>query len=362
MERGVSNLGAETGCLRRSRPRLGPPGLLIWVAVTACADSAEESSPPDPGLADEQSVFIQPFRECRPAVAGDDSGSEICTWNAIAGATAEGHRFSDFAECGVVLTQRPYYPVPAYDGLDDDELRMEDPDYVRELDWVREQVNATGCACCHSSDAPDGPSRWSSDASGNWVRTMNDRDVALLADWLGTEMFGRFPPEDNNGFVRDGGIPSTDPERALRFFEEELAYRGRVPEDFDGQPPTGLPLVEQATFVPEPCGADEGVGRDGLVRWSGGPARYIYVMDEGSDNPTVPPNLDLPEGTLWRLDVPHTGVPLHSGAVEFGNPPDGLTQRFPTQGRPSELVPGRSYYLYVTQDVFRPITRCVFEY
>ena len=86
----------------------------------------------------------------------------------------------------------------------------------------------------------------------------------------------------------------------------------------------------------------------------------MYVLEKGSANPTVPPNLDLPAGTLWRLDVPYEGKPIRSG-ISYGVVPDGVTQRMPEAGaKPQALVTGTEYYLYVLADVGIPITRCTF--
>ncbi len=85
------------------------------------------------------------------------------------------------------------------------------------------------------------------------------------------------------------------------------------------------------------------------------------MLDQGSANPGVPPNLDLPTGTRWRLDVPPTGTPVASG-VTYGRTPTGATQRFPAEGSPQPLVAGSTYYLYVLLDVGIPLTRCTFVY
>lgn len=86
------------------------------------------------------------------------------------------------------------------------------------------------------------------------------------------------------------------------------------------------------------------------------------VLSADATSPTVPPNLDLPEGTRWRLDVPADGTPLESGAVRYDEVPAATSQRFPESGTPDALVPGETYYLYVTQDVGIPLTRCLFTY
>jgi hypothetical protein len=85
----------------------------------------------------------------------------------------------------------------------------------------------------------------------------------------------------------------------------------------------------------------------------------VFVLSAGSRAPTVYPNLDLPEGTVWRLDVPAAGAPLVSGTVKYGVVPDGLRQRFPATGAPAALEPGRQYFLYVSADQMVPITRCL---
>jgi hypothetical protein len=103
-----------------------------------------------------------------------------------------------------------------------------------------------------------------------------------------------------------------------------------------------------------------GVDAAGKVTWQGGGARYVYVLDLGSENPGVPPNLDLPAGTRWRVDIPPDGDPLKSGAVTYGATPGGAAQAFPKSGAPAALAPGQGYYLYVLRDVAVPITRCTF--
>ncbi len=343
-----------------------------WLMATfalACSHCTQETEPqsPDAGFAPSSQVFIQPTRRCQAPLEGQEPGQspggEVCTWQGIAGATEEGRSFRDYADCEIVRTQRPYYPMPpAADGSKEDP-RMEDEDYLEELAWVRGQIDASGCSCCHSNAAPKGPVRWTIDVPGNWMQTLSDRDVAALADLISTEMFGRFPPDQNNNFIRAGGIPSTDPQRAINFFTQELNYRGLSAENFVNAPPTGGPLLEQEAFEPQPCQHGEGVRSDGTIFWQGGPARYIYVLETRSKNPTVPPNLDIPEGILWRLDVHHTAGPLAPGKVSYGDSSrSGTNQKYPLKGAAPELESGRQYYLYISRDVVQPITRCLFTY
>jgi hypothetical protein len=188
-----------------------------------------------------------------------------------------------------------------------------------------------------------------------------DSGLALGAGWVDSSAFGAFDPTDNNGFDRvHSGFPTTDPARMKAFFVAELAHRGKTQADFPNAPAFGGPLVDQQRFKPSACAKGEGVGSDGKLHWTGGPARYVWVLDAESANPTVPPNLDLPTGTLWRVDVPWEGVPVRDGFT-YGAAPAGATQRFPAQGAsPKALEPGKTYYLYVAADVGNPITRCTF--
>jgi hypothetical protein len=307
--------------------------------------------------------FIQPILVCRDPVEGEPPGAsangQVCTWQATQGCTEEGRDFRDYADCEVIQAQRPYYPYPANDAIPSDDARLDDPSYAAELAWVREQITASSCVCCHTDTAPMGPSNWSIDAPANWMSTFFDTGLAFGAGWIDSTAFGAYAPEDNNGFDRSVGFPSTDPDRMQRFFAEELAHRGRTPADFAEEPPFGGPLYDQLVYEPEGCTQGERIDPDGTIHWSGGAARYVYVLEKGSRSPTVPPNLDRPEGTLWRIDVPPDGDPLASGSVRYGDLPTGTVQQIPADGPPAALTPGREYYLYVTADVIFPITRCL---
>lgn len=321
--------------------------------------------PTDTGGGGPGSPFIQPTLECRDPIAGEEAGDgpdgQICTWQLISAATEEGRRYADYADCNVVYTQRPYYSVGGNDETED--VRMDDPAYVAEVDWVREQVEATACACCHSDVAPMGTSNWTIDSPGNWVGTFDDTGLAFSAGWIDSTSFGEFAPEDNNGFDRTYGIPSTDPLRMRDFFLGELEHRSLVEDDFADEPAFGGPLYTQLVYEPSACEKGERVDGDGSIHWDGGGARYIYVLESDAGSPTVPPNLDLPAGTLWRVDVPWDEEDvMFSGEVDYGDVPSFATQNFPVSDAAPALTPGQEYYLYVSADVGIPLTRCLFTY
>jgi hypothetical protein len=183
----------------------------------------------------------------------------------------------------------------------------------------------------------------------------------MLAGWVDSTSFGAFPPEQNNGFDRHTtGLPTTDVPRMRAFLESLLEDRGITREqarvDYAA---FGGPLYTQSLFEPTACANGEGIDGAGLLTWTGGPARYVYVLEADAANPGVPPNLDTPLGTRWRLDVERESTPVESG-LSFGATPEGTTQRVPATDPPSALTPGQTYYLYILRDIGIPITRCLF--
>lgn len=326
------------------------------------APQCDDAAGPGPDLA----VFT-PFEQiCTPALEGEPpgaSGGDVCTWQAISGTTEEGRLFSDYADCDVVISQRPYWAASAEVDVAADDPRLTDPDWQDEYAWVTAQVEASACICCHSVDeAPNGePSGWNLQAAPIWTESLDDDGMAMMAGWVDSSVFGAFAPEDNNGFARDlTGLPSTDPQRMRAFWEGELARRGLSQAEFVNTPPFGGPLYDQLVYEPSACADNIGLLPDGSLSWSGGDARYVYVLESDGSNPGVPPNLDLPDGTLWRLDVDPTATPVSSG-LAYGSEPGGTFQAWPVAGDAPVLSSGQTYYLYVLADVYIPLTRCLFE-
>lgn len=315
--------------------------------------------------------FPMPEQVCFDPAEGEPAGhsanGQVCVWNMVSGTTEEGRNFADDVGCDTVMRQRPYSeadPGPHTSDLDE---RMDDPDYVEDVDWVRGQLLSGSCACCHASGSGRAAAVFDADFDGNPVNQFNDRGLAMAAGWIPTIGFGTYPAEENNGFWRSSPelpylsiIPSTDPLRMMTFFEAEAERRGLTREDFASDTYGAGPLDAARLVRPEQCSAEEGIARDGTIRWLPGKARYLYVMEAASDTPTVPPNLDLPSGTLWRIDLPEDGTPVDSKTVVYGEVPDTMVQRWPETGAPAPLVDGRQYYLYVSADVLYPITQCLF--
>ncbi|MRG90876.1 proteinase inhibitor [Polyangium spumosum] len=320
------------------------------------------------GIGTEGSVFQWPTLACVDPKAGEpagQSGGKVCTFGSIAGCTEPGRKFTDYASCEPVLTQRPYWSAPPSDfKTPEGDPRLSDPQWLDELAWVTKEVEACGCVCCHSEKAApaEGPSNWYIEAGPIWTDSFYPTGLALAAGWVPSDALGAYPAEENNGFSRDvAGLPTTDPARMVAFFEGELLRRGFKKEDFANETPFGGPLYEQSLYVPSDCTGGEGVDAAGKITWSGGEARYVYVLSADAKNPGAPPNLDLPQGTIWRLDVAASAAPVKSG-ITYGEILPDAKQGYPASGAPANLVPGTKYYLYVWADVGVPITRCLFDY
>lgn len=309
--------------------------------------------------------FTQPYLNCQAPLAGEPAGNgpegNVCTPVIISGCTEPGRRFEDYASCQDVLTQRPYYGYSVPSNTDENDPRLQDSEYMGNVAWMREQVEACACVCCHSDVAPDGPSGWHIDGGPLWIDTIPDSGLAMLAGLVPSDAFGAVATEENNGFDRfTTGLPTTDVARMEAFLVAEFLRRGYEEEDASVYPPFGGPLVDQSLYAPQACPTGVGVAADGRVTWTGGAARYLYVLEEGAQNPGAPPNLDVPAATVWLVDVPSTAAPFESGLV-YGAVPDAGRQRVPSAGPAPTLTTGKTYYLYVLADIAIPLARCLFQ-
>ncbi|MCC7074762.1 MAG: hypothetical protein IT383_25860 [Deltaproteobacteria bacterium] len=333
----------------------------VFVAEGQCGDGTVD--PEDQVLT---RPFPEPVESCVEPLPGDEPGSaeggQVCQWLTMQGCTEPGRSWADYGSCEIPLVQRPYYPVAVRQGAEDPDPRLDDASYAGELAWVKSELSSCSCVCCHSTSSPEGPANWYLEQPGNFVNGMFDSGIAQGAGVIDSTVLGDIEPEQNNGFTRLPSVfPSTDPSRMQAFFQRELAHRGLSSGDFD---PIGYygPLTDQDLFEPSACTGGEGVAQDGTVSWSGGAARMVLVLEEGSANPGVPPNRDTPAGTVWRVDASDPTARMLVSGLSFGVVPDRGVQRFPSTGAPAALAAGRSYYLYVSADYLQPITRCLFTH
>jgi hypothetical protein len=346
------------------------------LATVACSDAASPSSDarvllyrsdvtPVTRVEDAKpGVFIPPFLDCRapPDANSTAPQNQVCTHVAISGATDPDKSFENYASCDVVRTQRPYWPAPPAKIPEPSDARLDDRAFAAEVAWAKSQVAASGCVCCHDQRiAPRGASQWDISLPGNWLDTVSDEGLALFGGLADSSVLGAYPASDNHGFDRTSvGLPSTDPDRMKKLVLAELTYRGVSEEQARTVPPFGGPIYESSVRPPTAC-EGQGIDPEGRVVFRGGKARYVYLLEAGSKNPGVPPNLDRPEGTLWRLDVLPSSDPLESG-FNYGTTPDGSFQDWPAASPAPPLQPGKTYHFTALRDVGVSIANCLFVF
>ncbi len=324
----------------------------------------EELGTDDGNVGTGNSVYVLPYEQCQEPLEGDVStDGEVCTQVAIQGCTEPGLHYADYAVCEDVLSQRPYWsnPYPITDNADDS--RLTDEDYQRESEWVKSEVESCACVCCHSeSRTPEGVGQWDTEAGPLWADTFSDTGLAMMAGWVSSTAFGEFDAEMNHGFDRSRtGAPSTDPDRMIAFFESELDRRGLDRADFTDTPEFGAFMYAFTDYEPEACPQGIGVSTGGVIDWGDSPARYVYVLEVGSTSPAAPPTFDMPEGVLYRVQVPSNAQPLNKG-LRIDNLPNRAVQVFPENRAAPNLIPGETYYLHVSSDMLVPVQRCLFVY
>jgi len=348
--------------------------LLVCAAAVACADAGDGSSSeaityqgdvtPVTRAEDAQAgVFVPPFRSCTPPLDGKPgSGPDgtVCANVAISGAVEEGRYFPDYASCDVVVTQRPYHPAAPAAATDPNDPRLADESFMAELAWAREQLGSTGCACCHDSRSGRLSAQWDIAADGIWLDSLSDTGLALFTGLADSSVLGAYPAAENFGFDRNQvGVPTTDVPRMRKLMLDELARRQLTEDWARNVPAFGGPIYSNFVAKPKPCTAGEGVDADGVVHFPQS-ARYVYVMEANTQNPGVPPNLDLPAGTLWRLDVLPSDDPISAG-FRYGTTPPGSFQHTPASTPAPPLFFGKTYHFVVVPLVGLTSVNCTFE-
>ena len=329
-----------------------------WVPAQNCGADVDLDD-----VYDNENYAVPAYETCvEPlnGVPGQSAGGQVCTVTLIGACTEEGRDYNDYGSCDDVRTQQPYYGRNPNDTEPAQDPRLNDPEYAAEVEWVKSQINSCACVCCHSGDAPDGPSIWSIDAEDNFANQFTTFGLGFASGDIDSSLLGSYAEGENNGFTRlQSGVPSNDEARMKAFFEGEIAHRGLSADDFADYGRIPPPFDDQDLYVPEMCEKGEGIDENGTLSWSGGRARFVYVLEAGSQNPGAPPSRDLPEGVLWRVDTVPPAIPMKTGEVTFGVVPEGTRQVFPTSSV-DELVSGRTYLIYVQTDLMLPSTRCLF--
>ena len=309
---------------------------------------------------------VYPFQVCSEPIEGDSpQGNEVCAQVSIGGCVEEGMAYEEYVDCNLVRSQRPYYELPPANVASSDDPRLQDTEYMNDVNWAKDQVAACGCVCCHSSKSSGvGAARYDIDSGPIWIDSLTDRGVAEFAGWIDTSILGAFDPSDNNGFDRSITIaPTNNVDRMRAIFERELERRNYTREDLADEDPAANFLVRVENEEPEVCKEGEGISRDGTILWTGGSARYLFIQQATAKNPGNPPNRDLPEGTIWRIAVPYTAPSGMLPGLTYGQVPDMAAQTYPkSNDAPDALIEGETYKLYVLRDIASPLLNCTFTY
>lgn len=282
---------------------------------------------------------------------------EVCVWDNFSGNVPEGMAFTDLLTCDRSFTQGPPWFAPPGRVYESDSALLDDPEYAEDLEWVSDQVATSGCACCHDSASGSGhTSGFDVSAPGIWTDSMTNSQLSMAAGMFAEEdLFGHYDASANHGFDRTETLfATTDPERMKAFFTAEFERRAGSEEDLEealGQFDALFGrLFEDVYDCIDPY---EGIV-EGTVTWNGDGVRQIYILEEDAPTPGFPPNLHLPEGTVWALFVDPASAPLESGTVVPGVVPDGTIQAWPEDGSAPDLIEGRTYRLYTSPDVMIP--------
>jgi hypothetical protein len=295
---------------------------------------------------------VHPEEICVDAAASA-SGEAFCFLNGMLNNVPDGEKFLDHGNCLDVRTMGTVsHRVPRFPDYCDS--RLDDAEYVADVQWVTAQLETSGCTCCHNSKS--GYSTVFDFGVGDaWVSTLSNNAVLLAAGLAGEGSFVTVAPEDNHGFAAAGNVfVSQDPERMRKFFLDEVDHRELGQEHIDeanafyGAVPNFADIMNEA---PEPCPDGVGVDATGLIHWGElEGVRFVNIMQGDGLNPSIPP-LDAPTGTLWRLEADGPSEAMSTGTVHYADAGlEGYTQRFPRDAStaPDALVDANSYRIFAT--------------
>ncbi len=344
------------GCGGEATDTAADPADALWADYSIEAPSAEIT-------AQLTAVpFLWPEQVC---VEADDvpegaelsAEGELCVWDSFSGNVPQDMRFTDVLTCDRAFTQGPPWFAPPGRVHESDSALLKDADYAADLDWVSAQVSASGCACCHDSSAGSGnTSGFDVSAPGIWTDSMTNAQLAMAAGMFPEHLlFGHYDASVNHGFDRTQTLfASTDPDRMRAFFEAELARRDGSEADIaEAQAQFDALFGRLFEDVYDCIDPYEGIV-EGVATWNGDGVRQLYILEEDAATPGFPPNLHLPEGTVWAIFVEPDAAPLASGTVTPGVVPKGAWQAWPPDGTAPLLTEGRTYRLYAAPDVMIP--------
>lgn len=135
----------------------------------------------------------------------------------------EGERFKQSFDCTEVEGPGPGLPEQPSTS----KISAADPERLDDFDtaWVQAQLNACSCVCCHSQGGKSAH-WWALDFPPHWPDSALDSAlVSLAGDGAPADKSEYLNPAKNNGFIRQYGPPTTDPERMRAFFLRQIDFR-----------------------------------------------------------------------------------------------------------------------------------------
>lgn len=193
----VSNNTAKCGSARTGCETFGGG---YWDVSPLCGGANDE-------LVVLENAWTPPERVCLTPGPGEPAGQspngQVCLWQGIHGATEAGRSYRNDASCDRSRSGRPYYQKAYHPRYDQPDPRRGDAAYLAEESWVKSQINATACVCCHARAAPNGEaSIFDIDREGSLANQLTDRGIAQAAGAQNSIPLGAWPAAKNNGFTK----------------------------------------------------------------------------------------------------------------------------------------------------------------
>ena len=134
--------------------------------------------------------------------------------------------------CDQVRTLGPSWFIPPTRKVTTPPEVSADPEYQKELDWVRSQVASSACSCCHSS-AAGYASYFDIDAPETWIDTLTMTGVIMAAGLADEHKYlGYLPPKSIMVLIaKQRYLPPPNIPRMSAFFNAEFERRQGTEED-----------------------------------------------------------------------------------------------------------------------------------
>jgi hypothetical protein len=121
--------------------------------------------------------FPLPYPLCKE-IDSNGAKEQLCVQVSPISSTREGRSYVADSDCNVVKLQRFYRPQPAPQHGTADDPRLQDPQFMKELNWVSDQIRAS--ACCHDTKTSDSYGLWDVNDPYVWLDQFTSRGLAMM--------------------------------------------------------------------------------------------------------------------------------------------------------------------------------------